>query len=130
VAALSGVPVPGFSAALSYDDSLSVERLPAALIQGQRDFFGAHTYKRLDRPGTFHTIWTPEGAPEVVASTPSTRQMWEGGHGEGDRSPRQGELPPQTDMNAVITTAEADPELEANAESGDRSPRAVEKAEY
>ncbi|GAA0898116.1 NADP-dependent phosphogluconate dehydrogenase [Virgisporangium ochraceum] len=58
VAALSGVPVPGFSAALSYYDSLSVERLPAALIQGQRDFFGAHTYKRVDREGVFHTLWS------------------------------------------------------------------------
>jgi 6-phosphogluconate dehydrogenase len=57
VAALSGVPVPGFSAALSYYDSLSVKRLPAALIQGQRDFFGAHTYKRIDKDGVFHTMW-------------------------------------------------------------------------
>ena len=58
VAALSGVPVPGFSAALSYYDSLSVERLPAALIQGQRDFFGAHTYKRVDKEGVYHTLWS------------------------------------------------------------------------
>jgi 6-phosphogluconate dehydrogenase len=56
-AALSGVPVPGFASALSYYDSLSSERLPAALIQGQRDFFGAHTYKRVDKEGTFHTLW-------------------------------------------------------------------------
>jgi 6-phosphogluconate dehydrogenase len=60
VAALSGVPVPGFSAALSYYDSLSVKRLPAALIQGQRDFFGAHTYKRIDKDGVFHTMWGGE----------------------------------------------------------------------
>jgi 6-phosphogluconate dehydrogenase len=57
-AALSGVPVPGFASALSYYDSLSSERLPAALIQGQRDFFGAHTYKRVDKEGTFHTLWS------------------------------------------------------------------------
>jgi 6-phosphogluconate dehydrogenase len=57
-AALSGVPIPGFGAALSYYDSLAVERLPAALVQGQRDFFGAHTYKRVDRNGTFHTLWS------------------------------------------------------------------------
>jgi 6-phosphogluconate dehydrogenase len=57
-AALSGVPIPGFGAALSYYDSLAVKRLPAALIQGQRDFFGAHTYKRVDRDGTFHTLWS------------------------------------------------------------------------
>ena len=57
-AALSGIPVPGFAAALSYFDSLASERLPAALVQGQRDFFGAHTYKRVDLPGTFHTLWS------------------------------------------------------------------------
>ena len=57
-AALSGVPVPGFGAALSYYDSLAVKRLPAALVQGQRDFFGAHTYKRVDKEGTFHTLWS------------------------------------------------------------------------
>ena len=57
-AALSGIPVPGFSSALSYFDSLASERLPAALVQGQRDFFGAHTYKRVDEPGTFHTLWS------------------------------------------------------------------------
>ncbi|MHB1171930.1 MAG: NADP-dependent phosphogluconate dehydrogenase [Lacisediminihabitans sp.] len=57
-AALSGIPIPGFGAALSYYDSLASERLPAALIQGQRDFFGAHTYKRVDAEGTFHTLWS------------------------------------------------------------------------
>lgn len=56
-AVLSGVPVPGFSSALSYYDSLAAERLPAALVQGQRDFFGAHTYRRTDRDGSFHTLW-------------------------------------------------------------------------
>ncbi|MCU1403414.1 MAG: NADP-dependent phosphogluconate dehydrogenase [Microbacteriaceae bacterium] len=57
-AALSGIPIPGFGAALSYYDSLASKRLPAALVQGQRDFFGAHTYKRVDEPGVFHTIWS------------------------------------------------------------------------
>ncbi|WP_406341349.1 NADP-dependent phosphogluconate dehydrogenase [Streptomyces sp. NBC_00648] len=52
-----GVPVPGFSAALAYYDALRAERLPAALTQGQRDFFGAHTYRRVDREGSFHTLW-------------------------------------------------------------------------
>src|SRR4051794_28110347 len=56
-AALSGVPIPGFASALSYYDALKADRLPAALIQGQRDFFGAHTYKRVDKEGTFHTLW-------------------------------------------------------------------------
>ncbi|MBN9608084.1 MAG: phosphogluconate dehydrogenase (NADP(+)-dependent, decarboxylating) [Actinobacteria bacterium 69-20] len=53
----AGVPVPGFSAALAYYDGLRSGRLPAALIQGQRDFFGAHTYRRVDRDGVFHTLW-------------------------------------------------------------------------
>jgi 6-phosphogluconate dehydrogenase len=53
----AGVPVPGFSAALAYLDSLRSERLPAALVQAQRDFFGAHTYRRVDRDGAFHTLW-------------------------------------------------------------------------
>jgi len=57
-AALAGVPAPAFSSSLSYYDSLRAERLPASLIQGQRDFFGAHTYKRIDREGTFHTLWS------------------------------------------------------------------------
>ncbi len=57
-AARAGVPVPGFSAALAYYDSLRAPRLPAALIQGQRDYFGAHTYRRVDDDGTFHTDWS------------------------------------------------------------------------
>jgi 6-phosphogluconate dehydrogenase len=52
-----GIPVPGFSAALAYYDALRAGRLPAALVQGLRDFFGAHTYRRTDRDGTFHTLW-------------------------------------------------------------------------
>ncbi|WP_165990044.1 NADP-dependent phosphogluconate dehydrogenase [Streptomyces sp. YIM 98790] len=60
-----GVPVPGFSSALAYYDSLRAERLPAALIQGQRDFFGAHTYQRTDREGTYHTLWAAPGRPET-----------------------------------------------------------------
>ncbi|MBB5965906.1 NADP-dependent phosphogluconate dehydrogenase [Planomonospora venezuelensis] len=57
-AAELGVPAPGFSTALAYYDALRAERLPAALIQGQRDFFGAHTYRRVDREGAFHTLWS------------------------------------------------------------------------
>jgi len=57
-AASVGVPTPGFSSALAYYDGLRRERLPAALIQGLRDFFGSHTYARVDRPGTFHTNWS------------------------------------------------------------------------
>jgi 6-phosphogluconate dehydrogenase len=57
-----GIPVPGFSAALSYYDALRAERLPAALVQGLRDYFGAHTYRRTDRDGVFHTLWAQDRA--------------------------------------------------------------------
>jgi 6-phosphogluconate dehydrogenase len=53
----AGVAVPAFSASLSYFDSYRQERLPANLLQAQRDYFGAHTYERIDKPGTFHTEW-------------------------------------------------------------------------
>ena len=53
-----GLPIPVFASSLSYYDSLRSERLPAALIQGQRDFFGAHTYQRVDKAGSFHTLWS------------------------------------------------------------------------
>ncbi len=58
-----GVPVPAMSAALSYFDGYTSERLPANLLQAQRDYFGAHTYERTDRPRGefFHTNWTGEG---------------------------------------------------------------------
>ncbi|WFB10852.1 NADP-dependent phosphogluconate dehydrogenase [Streptomyces sp. LX-29] len=65
-AARHGVPTPGFSAALAYYDALRADRLPAALTQAQRDFFGAHTYQRADREGTFHTLWS-EDRREVEA---------------------------------------------------------------
>ncbi len=56
-AARAGVPTPAFSSSLAYFDGLRRDRLPAALIQGLRDNFGAHTYQRVDREGTFHTTW-------------------------------------------------------------------------
>jgi 6-phosphogluconate dehydrogenase len=52
-----GYPVGGLMAALSYFDAYRSERLPTNLIQAQRDYFGAHTYQRIDIPGTFHTEW-------------------------------------------------------------------------
>jgi 6-phosphogluconate dehydrogenase len=60
---MNGIPVPAFSASLSYYDSYRSARLPANLLQAQRDFFGAHTYERVDRPAGefFHTDW-----PEVI----------------------------------------------------------------
>jgi 6-phosphogluconate dehydrogenase len=60
-----GIGVPGFSAALSYYDALRAERLPAALIQGLRDYFGAHTYRRTDRDGVFHTLWAQDRSEEA-----------------------------------------------------------------
>jgi 6-phosphogluconate dehydrogenase len=57
-AALAGIPTPAFSSSLAYYDGIRAERLPAALVQGQRDFFGAHTYQRVDKSGTFHTLWS------------------------------------------------------------------------
>jgi 6-phosphogluconate dehydrogenase len=59
-AVTSGIPVPGFSAALSYYDALRADRLPAALVQGLRDYFGAHTYRRIDGEGSFHTLWAAD----------------------------------------------------------------------
>ncbi|MBT8364089.1 MAG: NADP-dependent phosphogluconate dehydrogenase, partial [Deltaproteobacteria bacterium] len=52
-----GIPVPAFSSALAYYDGYRSEVLPANLIQAQRDYFGAHTYERIDRAGNFHTDW-------------------------------------------------------------------------
>lgn len=57
LAARSGIPTLGMSTALAYFDSYRTARLPANLIQAQRDFFGAHTYERVDREGVFHTEW-------------------------------------------------------------------------
>ena len=57
-AAERGIPIPAFSSALSYFDSYRAESLPANMIQAQRDCFGAHTYERTDKPGTFHTEWS------------------------------------------------------------------------
>jgi 6-phosphogluconate dehydrogenase len=56
-----GVPVPAFSSALAYYDGYRRERGPASLIQGLRDYFGAHTYRRVDRDGLFHTRWSQDG---------------------------------------------------------------------
>lgn len=57
VAIERGIPVPSFSSALAYYDSYRTETLPANLLQAQRDYFGAHTYQRVDKEGTFHTEW-------------------------------------------------------------------------
>ena len=63
-AARLGVPIPAFSSALAYYDGYRRERLPANLIQAQRDLFGAHTYERTDKPGAFHSQWSDEKQEE------------------------------------------------------------------
>ena len=60
-------PAPTFSSALAYYDSYRSARLPANLLQGQRDYFGAHTYQRVDQPGAFHTLWAEPGREEIEA---------------------------------------------------------------
>lgn len=57
VAVKRGIPVPAFASALAYYDSYRSERLPANLLQAQRDYFGAHTFERVDQPGSFHFQW-------------------------------------------------------------------------
>ncbi len=59
-AAQLGIPMPAFSSALAYYDGYRSDRLPANLLQAQRDYFGAHTYERIDKPGIFHTDWIRE----------------------------------------------------------------------
>lgn len=68
VGAEYGVPTPNFSSALAYYDSYRSARLPQNLLQGQRDFFGAHTYKRIDKPGTFHIDWPHPDRPQLAIS--------------------------------------------------------------
>jgi 6-phosphogluconate dehydrogenase len=68
-----GIGLPAMAASLAYFDSLRRERLPANLIQGQRDFFGAHTYERLDRPGIFHTDWSARPAAGTPAKKGAAR---------------------------------------------------------
>ena len=68
-AALIGLPTPAFSTALAFFDGYRCKRLPANLLQAQRDYFGAHTFERLDNPGTWeHANWTGNTG-RVTAST-------------------------------------------------------------
>ncbi|MEE0653804.1 NADP-dependent phosphogluconate dehydrogenase [uncultured Bifidobacterium sp.] len=67
-AAQVGLPAPVFSSSLAYFDGLRAKRLPAALIQGQRDLFGAHTYKRVDEPGSWHILWAEPDQRELKMS--------------------------------------------------------------
>ena len=56
-----GIPVPAFASALAYYDGYRRARGPANLLQGLRDYFGAHTYRRIDAEGSFHTRWSQDG---------------------------------------------------------------------
>src|SRR6266850_601128 len=70
-----GVAAPAFSASLAYFDSYRSERLPANLLQAQRDFFGAHTYERIDKPGIFHTDWIgDQPAQEITEPKPTSKR--------------------------------------------------------
>ena len=100
LAAQQGIPAPGFASALAYYDGLRAKRLPAALIQGQRDFFGAHTYRRVDKPGAFHILWAdrrPAGGRGLIRGPARPR---------GRAGPRQaGTLRGVAAMNAPASSA-------------------------
>jgi hypothetical protein len=72
VATEQGVAIPAFSSSLSYYDGYRRERGPANLIQGLRDFFGAHTYKRVDAEGYWHTRWSQDGTEVPTGGQPRT----------------------------------------------------------
>src|SRR5205809_386689 len=73
-----GVAVPAFSASLAYFDSYRSARLPANLLQAQRDFFGAHTYERIDKPGIFHTDWMGDQPAQEITAPKSTAKRHAG----------------------------------------------------
>lgn len=64
----AGIALPALTAGLAYLDSLRCPALPTALVQAQRDFFGAHTYRRRDSEGSFHTRWEDPQRPEASLS--------------------------------------------------------------
>ncbi|DBA68188.1 hypothetical protein WJX79_010020 [Trebouxia sp. C0005] len=68
IAITNGLGTPGMTASLSYFDSIRRARLPANLVQAQRDFFGSHTYERTDKDGWFHTVWDPRNSAESITS--------------------------------------------------------------
>jgi 6-phosphogluconate dehydrogenase len=68
----AGIPVPAFTAAVGYYDSYRQERSPANLIQALRDYFGAHTYRRIDKEGNFHVRWSQDG--EEVQASPAHKE--------------------------------------------------------
>eukprot|EP00878_Enallax_costatus_P013340 GHUV01013947.1.p1 GENE.GHUV01013947.1~~GHUV01013947.1.p1 ORF type:complete len:298 (+),score=83.20 GHUV01013947.1:191-1084(+) len=70
LAVANGVPAPGMMSSLSYFDTYRREKLPANLVQAQRDFFGSHTYERIDKEGWFHTVWDPNfGSADSITTS-------------------------------------------------------------
>ncbi|BDA43118.1 6-phosphogluconate dehydrogenase, decarboxylating 1 [Coccomyxa sp. Obi] len=65
----NGVAVPGFSASLGYFDTYRRASVPANLVQAQRDFFGSHTYERIDKEGWFHTVWDPRNSADSITTS-------------------------------------------------------------
>ena len=65
----AGVAVPGFSASLGYFDTYRRAKVPANLVQAQRDFFGSHTYERIDKEGWFHTVWDPRNSADSITTS-------------------------------------------------------------
>jgi len=125
----AGIPTPATSAALNYVDTYRTEYLPANLIQGLRDFFGAHTYKRLDKPGVFHTEWMEIEARPKTKSEPGGKETWAGGEGEGDRAPAGGSAPRGT--GGAILQPDEHQELQQEAEErGERAPETAKRADY
>jgi 6-phosphogluconate dehydrogenase len=68
LAITNGLGVPGMTASLGYFDSIRRARLPANLVQAQRDFFGSHTYERIDKEGWFHTVWDPRNSADSITT--------------------------------------------------------------
>lgn len=79
-----GLPCPALNSSLDYFDSYRAEHLPANLIQAQRDFFGAHTYRRVDRPGVFHTEWDAQADDEARPKDASQPVAGHGAVGEDE----------------------------------------------
>jgi 6-phosphogluconate dehydrogenase len=70
----NGVPAPGMMSSLSYFDTYRREKLPANIVQAQRDFFGSHTYQRIDKEGWFHTVWDPHfGSADSITTSAYNR---------------------------------------------------------
>src|ERR1700730_1765219 len=77
-ASTGGIPTPAFSSSLAYYDGLRRDRLPAALIQGLRDNFGAHTYRRVDADGVFHTDWAGDNKEHPACPSRDRGAPWRG----------------------------------------------------